>query len=375
LSFNAGKLINKGIADSENGVQQRFNSDVIAVDLNAPFITINNIADRVLDKKMIYVSETHDRYEHHLAQLNIIKALYQRGVKLAIGMEMFQQANQKALDDYISGAIDEKTFLKHSHYFTTWRFNYYLYRGILSFARQNQIPVIALNIDNDLVKAVSKNGVFSLADEQKKQLSPQMDLTDSDYMESVKEVFQMHDSKEKKDFLYFYEAQLLWDESMAYRAHEFLEKNPNHTMVVIAGTGHIIHDNGIPKRAFRLNGKPYATIVNSGEQETIEKTMADYVIFSQPIEAPNAPKLMIMIHEDEKAGKVVITDFAAHSVAQKAGLKEGDVIVSLDNEKIQSLEDLQVFLFSKRKGDTVEVKALRGGLLLGEKEMTFKVVL
>ncbi|KRM71617.1 S1C family serine protease [Lacticaseibacillus brantae] len=57
---------------------------------------------------------------------------------------------------------------------------------------------------------------------------------------------------------------------------------------------------------------------------------------------------------------VVIAGFTSTSVAKKAGLKQYDVIVGLDDTKITSLADLHTALYKHKVGDTVSVTYYRG---------------
>ena len=63
--------------------------------------TLPRIISGVADKAIVYVGEKHDRYGDHIVQLEVIKGLYKKHKKLAIGMEMFQKPYQNAIDDYI----------------------------------------------------------------------------------------------------------------------------------------------------------------------------------------------------------------------------------------------------------------------------------
>ncbi|MGB5262180.1 MAG: trypsin-like peptidase domain-containing protein, partial [Lutimonas sp.] len=56
---------------------------------------------------------------------------------------------------------------------------------------------------------------------------------------------------------------------------------------------------------------------------------------------------------------VIITRVADNGAASEAGLKDNDVIVKMDNIKINKFADLQGFLGSKRPGDQVKVTVLR----------------
>ena len=65
---------------------------------------------------------------------------------------------------------------------------------------------------------------------------------------------------------------------------------------------------------------------------------------------------------------VLIREVNGGSAAEKAGLKSGDVITSLDGERIRSLGDLREQLASKRDAKTVKL-----GVLRNKSEMTIGV--
>ncbi len=48
--------------------------------------------------RIILVGEHHDNKNHHQAQLDVIRALKETGVKVAVGLEMFRSDSQQALD-------------------------------------------------------------------------------------------------------------------------------------------------------------------------------------------------------------------------------------------------------------------------------------
>ncbi|NPV87941.1 PDZ domain-containing protein [Coprothermobacteraceae bacterium] len=58
---------------------------------------------------------------------------------------------------------------------------------------------------------------------------------------------------------------------------------------------------------------------------------------------------------------VVVVQIAAGSPAEKAGLKVGDVIVELDGNKIQTQEDLNLYIRRKEPGDTAVLVIRRSG--------------
>lgn len=333
-------------------------------------LRLEDIIDRLHDKRIIYVGEQHDRYEHHLTQLEVIKALREKGYDVAIGMEMFIHKNQNALDDYINGKIDEREFLRQSQYFKTWGFDYMLYRDILNFARDNRIPVIALNIPREIVNKVGRSGIESLSEDEKKELPLEMDMTDEEYKKRLKETFEKHEGSEERDFEKFYQSQIIWDEIMAQRIDEYMKEHPSKKMVIIVGGGHLVYSSGIPKRAFRRNNLPYAVILNNDD---VFSGISDYILYPEPVDAPETPKLMALLRDDKEGVKII--GFSEKSVSEKAGLTEGDIIVSIDGEKIKTVEDVKIHLLYKKKGEKIKVDVLRRFFLIGKRLRQFEVTL
>jgi aminopeptidase N len=370
IRFEKGKNIEKKTDETNRGIRISLNEPIPGIQPQKE-IKLDEIIHTISDKPIIYIGELHTNYEDHEVQLKVIMNLYGRGRKFAIGMEMFQKPFQKAIDDYISGTISEREFLKATQYFKRWSFDYNLYREIIEFARAKKIPIRALNLRSEIVDKVSSQGIDALTDEEKKEIPKDMDMSDEDYKKRLEEIFKLHEELESKNFEYFYQSQILWDETMAHSIDEFMKKNPNYQIVVLAGVGHIMYGSGIPKRTFRLNGKDYATLIPY--PGTIDKNVADFVLFPKPLSPPATPKLGVVIKYTD--GKVKIEKIMPESAAEKAGLKTGDVIISLDDCKIESIDDLKIFLFDKKPGKTIKVKILRRRFLFGYKEHEVTVTL
>ncbi|MCP4278322.1 MAG: ChaN family lipoprotein [Gammaproteobacteria bacterium] len=72
---------------------------------------LSDIIPQLATKRVLYVGETHDRYEHHLNQLEIIKRLYHKSPEMAVGMEFFQRRFESVLDEGIAGRSDGRELL------------------------------------------------------------------------------------------------------------------------------------------------------------------------------------------------------------------------------------------------------------------------
>jgi Do/DeqQ family serine protease len=75
---------------------------------------------------------------------------------------------------------------------------------------------------------------------------------------------------------------------------------------------------------------------------------------------PLTPKLAKALGVSTKAG-AVISQVISGSPAQKAGLKQGDVVTAVDGHNVTSATDLQSAILLKRPGNTVTLDVLRNG--------------
>jgi aminopeptidase N len=368
IGFKEGQNVIKEVREAEQGLRASLYEPVKGVQPKET-LNLDEIIEDIVEKPIIYVGESHASFEDHRVQLEVIRAMHDKGRTFAIGMEMFQRPYQQAIDDYLSGEINEREFLKASEYFTRWQFDYNLYREILQYAKAKGIPVKALNLSTEVIRKVSREGLDALTEEEREEIPGDMDMTDSDYRERLEEVFSAH--RTPMDFDHFYQSQILWDETMAHSVDEFLRENPGYQMVVLAGAGHIVYNSGIPKRVHRLNGKEYATLIPSREG-TLQSNIGNYVLFPEPLPAPESPKLGVILGEEE--GRVVIKKFTGAGRAEAAGLEEGDIITFIDDWKVEGIADVRIMLFDRKPGDTLRVSVLRKKFF-GTKELVIPVTL
>ncbi len=328
----------------------------------------------IADRQVVFVGETHDRYEDHLNQLAVIEGLHRKGKDLAIGMEFFQQPFQSALDAFIAGEIDEAELLRRTEYFDRWRFDYRLYRPILRYAREHKIPVIALNLESELTSKVGKEGIDALSPEERARIPVEIDRDDPAYRERVKAVFDMHPMGRRQDFEHFLEVQLLWDEGMADQAARYLTEHPHKTLVVLAGAGHVEYGQGIPKRVLRRVQVPAASILN-GSVRDLDPTAADFLLFPRRVELPAAGLLGVMLAQDIGAEGARVQGFSEDSGAKAAGIEEGDHIVRIAEQPVSAYSDIRIALIDSRPGQRLPVEVRRKHLFGEDEQLTFEVEL
>jgi uncharacterized iron-regulated protein len=342
------------------------------VDLNA-LMDMTGLVEQVADKRVVFVGESHDQYQHHLNQLAIIQGLHDRHSDLAIGVEFFFQPFQSVLDRYIAGEIEEADLLRESEYFSRWRFDYRLYRPIFRFAREQGIPVIALNLESEITQQVGKGGVESLSETDKQRLPREIDRSVEGYRDRIRAVYDQHPHMPGRDFNNFLDAQLMWDEGMAEQAADWLQANPGRHMVILAGVGHLAYGDGIPDRLSRREPVSRAIILNANEADGLGSEMGDYLVLTEKNDLPSAGKLGVFLDLESSPPK--INGFADGSGAAKAGAESGDLLLSIDGEAINSYADIRIALIDKLVGEVVEIEIERERLLLGKTLERFSVTL
>lgn len=250
--------------------------------------TNQEILQQLVKARIVYLGETHDSVADHQAQLKIIQEMQRQNPKIAIAMEMFQRPFQSVLDGYLAGKLTEEQLVEQTEYNQRWRFSWESYAPILRFAKENKLPVIALNTPSEVTRKVASQGLESLTAEDKKHIPPISEIrTDNaEYRQLLLEVYQQHQKAAQGNstaFERFLQAQVLWDETMAESIAQFVKANPDYQVVVLAGKGHIIYGYGIPSRVERRLGVgnvKVRSILFSSPTDTplsVDKSIADFV--------------------------------------------------------------------------------------------------
>ena len=248
---------------------------IISTKLGKPISFQELLAD-LNSSQIVYIGEKHTNVSHHQIQLEVIQALFKTHSNLAVGMEMFDHTYQDVLDLWSAGKLDQKDFLKKSHWYANWRFDFSLYSEILEFIKENHIRLVALNIPNQIPPKIREGGVDNLREDEKEHLPQQIDTSKAAHREYLQNVFDdhKHHFKGEVEFENFYAAQSVWEDAMAEMIAQHLK---NDVMVVLAGNGHIQFKYGIPDRAFDRTGALFRTIYLASAGEAVGLNIADYI--------------------------------------------------------------------------------------------------
>jgi uncharacterized iron-regulated protein len=348
--------------------QDRASFEAIGLGTGFP---LDELAKQLASRRVVFVGEIHNRYDHHLNQLEIIRQVRQLDSNLAIGVEYFQQPFQKQVDDYIAERISETDLLRATEYYVRWGYDYRLYAPIFRYAREQHIPVIALNVPTALVRAVARVGIAGLSENERHGLPGSMEPVSEEYRNRLQEIFMAHQGAGPSVFSHFVEAQQVWDEGMAESAATYLSANKDRHLVILAGTGHMEFGSGIPKCLERRIHAPYAVVLSSGEN--IEPHMADYLLLSKKQDLPPAGVLSALL--EEKDGECRIGAVMPFGGAENAGLKNGDVLTAIDGQHVKTSADVQLALWNKKPGEIVQVEGYRKRLFRSARPFSLQVKL
>ncbi len=237
---------------------------------------------------VVCIGEEHDNPHAHWAELRILRDLTERarmsGRVVGLGLEMVQTPFQKALDRYADYESNGRQLMKDARWAERWGYPFSFYQPMLSLARRRHVAILALNAPSSLTHQIAKGGLGSLDDEQKSEL-PDLDLHDPEHRAFFDQDIKGHPAMPDK-MRNLYAAQVVWDESMADAAADWLGTNfPARQLVIFAGAAHCRRP-AIPRRIRRridanvLSVRP--VIAEDGHIDPLELAGYDYGFIMVP---------------------------------------------------------------------------------------------
>ena len=227
--------------------------------------------------QVVLFGEYHNNAISHWLELELTKDLANKN-KIILGAEMIEADNQKQLDQFLKGEINQKQLDSTARLWPNYKTDY---KPLVEFAKENNIPFIATNIPRRFASIVSKKGfegLENLTSEEKTWIVPLPIVYDSELPGYVNMMKMMGDHASPN----MPKAQAIKDATMAY----FIQKNLKEKSIFIHfnGTYHSDNFEGIywylKKAAPNLEILTIATI----EQKELKKisiedyNKADYIL-------------------------------------------------------------------------------------------------
>ena len=339
------------------------------------------LIDSMAGRRAVLLGEVHDQAEHHRWQLHTLVALHARQPSMAIGLEMLPRNAQPVLDDWVGGSITTAQLLDQTHWSEVWGFDPAMYLPVFHFARQNRVPMIALNVDRGLISRVTRDGWQEVPVDAREGVTKPAPASDG-YRDALAEVYAIkarmesgggHASGETSDeerraidadpdFQKFVEAQTTWDRAMAEAIAARLTGDDAAVRIVVAlvGRGHAEFGHGIPHQladigvaetGVLLPARPPCDSVNAGIADAV------FGIGDWQEPKPKGPRLGVLIASDQ--GGVLVQQVSEQSVAEATGLAQGDVIVEAAGSPVADTGELIEIVQRQAPGTWLPLVVLR----------------
>ncbi len=250
----------------------------------AGVLTESQVLTQASASRVVLLGEHHDNQAHHDWQLRMLQALHKRQPALVMGLEMLPKVVQPQIDRFLRGDTTLETFLEEVEWSRYWSFDAAYYSPLLNYARDQKIPVAALNVTREKVDAAVAQGWASAPP----GMTPPAQAT-RPYIRHLVRSFQRHKlpgaelalAVEGPAFQRFVQKQLLWDRAMAERVQAQLTP-PQQAPLVVAfiGSGHLMYGYGVPHQLASLGVDEVMSIIPWDRHlacSSLERGFADVV--------------------------------------------------------------------------------------------------
>jgi uncharacterized iron-regulated protein len=322
--------------------------------------------------RLVHVGETHDSMPMHDLQFRVLEALYAQDRHLAVGMEMLPVTVQETLNKWSAGILTKEEFIREVRWYVNWNFNFGYYEKLFDFAKEHRLPVYALNIPREIISKIRMRGWDALSDEEKALIPAAPDLSNQDHRTLIRTIFESSDLPPQmkgpgldKVFEGLYRSQSAWDEVMGANAARGAAAE-GRRVVVCAGSGHLIYNLGLNRRAFERSGLPFKTVIAVAvppdrSSVTVSRSFGDYVVGLAEEDGPAFPSVGLGFRKIENLTNLIIDPKPMAGEAAKAGFEKGDVVLSVDGAFYDDTNEIRSYLARFRPGGKVAFKVLRDG--------------
>ena len=246
--------------------------------------------------RVVCCGEVHTAAAHHTAERRLVRALSdvaererrERGTErlpLAIGLEMCYRQQQHVLDRFVFGDETETLAALRARldWENTWGYAWEKYEPIFALAKARGVRLVGLNAPQPLVELVAASGLAGLDERLVPFVPKRLDLGVASHRARFEERMAAAGAAhgaalEGARLDRYYEAEVFWEEYMAETAARFVDANPRHRLLVLAGASHVEGRDGIPDRIAKRLATPDA----AGAARADER--APFVVLPESVE-------------------------------------------------------------------------------------------
>ncbi|MBL7886442.1 MAG: ChaN family lipoprotein [Flavobacterium sp.] len=238
-------------------------------DKNGKKTAYKKLVKASINTEVVLFGEYHNNAISHWLELELTKDIAEKK-PVVLGAEMIEADNQKQLDQYLKGEINQKQLDSTARLWSNHKTDY---KPLVDFAKDNSRQFIATNIPRRYASMVSKKGfeaLETLTTEEKSWIAPLPIPYDAElpgYVEMMKMMGEHASPNMPK-------AQAIKDATMAY----FIEKNRKENTIFIHynGTYHSDNYEGINWYLKKQNPSIQIITIATVEQKDLSKLEKEY---------------------------------------------------------------------------------------------------
>lgn len=244
----------------ESGVRWRtplYQDHVLAGTIWKPsaqrFATRGEIYAALKKADFLLIGEKHDNADHHWLQAKLVSEVAAVGRTGAVVFEMLTDSQQEALDAHLAAHPGDAAGIGaavgwEDSGWPAWK----MYQPIAQQAMYNDMPLLAGGVEREVTKKVAREGPNALGEERAAELMLDRPISGEMRAEMRQVIFESHCRQLPEPMLDpMVAVTLVKDATMADRMIGARQAPESDLPVLVAGTGHVRVDWGVPMHLSR----------------------------------------------------------------------------------------------------------------------------
>ena len=196
----------------------------------------------------LLMGDLHQNKEVFHRQVSIIERFATTRGQAAVCIEYLPYSSQESLDLYISGEIDQRTFIATSQLENFWGPNFQKPLDLINFCRVNGFRCFGLNCSKQIIDRTRKSRLNSLVGSEADHIGYVLP-PDEDYIRYIIAELSrtVHRTSDKVLLREYVRAQLMWDTSFATNIENSIQIF-GFDIVAIVGASHLSYGYGVQRQ-------------------------------------------------------------------------------------------------------------------------------
>lgn len=348
----------QGVAQVQSG-EAYFDPTDITVLFAQSERSLLGVMPQLASADVLIVGEYHDQLSSHQLQTWLLTQLAMGSGAWQVGIEWLPYTVQNEVDAFLAGKLSEQAFLQQSDYVNLWGFDYRLVAPIFELAKQNALPIYALNAPKSLTRKVSKQGLAALSLAEQSHLPWPLLPTAPKYQAWLQAFFEKSGIPAER-IPSMLLVQSVWDQAMAksVMAARARQAGP---MLVFTGMVHAGKGQGIADALAQMAPQLKVVTLGLGDKADFDPDDFDYYALLPQTKLPPITRLGVRLESTPQTGEtgILIEQVLDDSLAQKLGLKVGDRLIELGGMALNQFADLSIAFWLSAKQDSQQQVVLK----------------